>query len=167
MRSNSSLVSARRGIVWPHTALAAVAGLLAFNGCSAGLEEEVDGPPEFAARFLPSRAIRIRSATPGNTPASPGTNTGTSTTNGGEQTQGNGAPIAPSTNTGNANGTGGTSANNGSANTGGTGGAGMVGAGGSANVGAAGSAMGNAGAGTAPMTPPPQNGEPPPSRRLP
>jgi hypothetical protein len=159
MRSNSSLVSARRGIVWPHTALAALVGLLALNGCSAGLEEEADGPPDFSGQNPPVAGNQNPSATPVNTP---GTNTGTSNTNGGEQTQGNGAPIAPSTNTGNANGAGGTSANNGSANTGGTGGAGMVGAAGSANVGAAGSAMGNAGAGTAPMTPPPQNGEQPP-----
>jgi hypothetical protein len=159
MRSNSSLISARRGIVWSHTALAALAGLLAFNGCSAGLEEEVDGPPEFAGTIPALAGNPNSSATAGNTSASPGTSTGT-TTNGGERAQGNGAPIAPSTNGSAGSGNTGT-ANNGSANTGGTGGAGMVGAAGSANVGAAGSAMGNAGAGTAPLNPPQQGGEPP------
>lgn len=163
MRSNSSLVSARRGIVWPHTALAALAGVLAFNACSAGLEEEVDGPPEFAGP-IPALAGN-QTPTPGpsgNAPTPTGNGTGNASNNGGEQAQGNGTPIAPSTNTGNANGAAGAgntgNANNGS---GGTGGAGMVGTAGSANVGAAGSAMGNAGAGTAPLNPPAQGGEPP------
>lgn len=164
MRSNSSLVSARRGIVGSHSALAALLGLLAFNGCSAGIDEEADGPPEFSGQApgIAAGGQTSGSTTPFNTtPASapPRTNTGAPTASGGEQTQGNGAPIAPSTNTGNANGTGGTG--NATSGAGGAGGSAMVGASGSANVGAAGSAMGNAGAGTAPMTPPPQNGEQP------
>jgi hypothetical protein len=162
MRSYSSLISANRAEVWPHTALAAVAALLVIGGCSSPLEaDDADGVPDFSgsisgASGSPTQATSNQ-ATP---PVSPGNGTGTPgstpAASAGEQNPANGAPIAPSTNTNSGNnGTGGAN--------GGAGGSSMVSsAGNGGNVAAGGASMGLAGSTAMPPVTPPPGGETPP-----
>jgi polysaccharide lyase-like protein len=147
MLSIRSRLLARLALVVPH-AIVAVAGLLAATGCSAGLDAEADGPPDFRGNSSGTGGnSQAASATPGNPTTSPiGTGTGVApTANGTEQNPANGTPLSPNTNV-----------NAGSANAG-AGGVGNV----SASGGAPGTSTGTAGspsvppsgAGGAPVTP--------------
>jgi hypothetical protein len=137
-----------------------VSGLLALSGCSAGPEEEADGPPDFTGSIpMGSGGQTPSPAAPANPSPAPGANAPTASA--GEQNPASGAPIAPGTNSGNPN-NGSGNPNTSGANSG-AGGASMVGGANNGNVGAAGSvSMGSGGSTGEPPVTPPQGEEQPP-----
>jgi hypothetical protein len=156
MFSKRSRVSPHRAIGRPHAALTAAA-VLALSGCSAGPEEEADGPPDFTEPSPTGSGGRTPAPAPANPSASSGANAPIASA--GEQNPANGAPIAPGTNTGNA--TSGSGNPNSSGANGGAGGASMVD--GANNGNAAGStSMGSGGSTGEQPVMPPQGEEPAP-----